>query len=122
MDEEGKNNLPVDKFYESRDNFTIIGLTGLSGSGCSTLAGYMQDDKFFERKENSVRLPNDIVFKFTGSTSNNSPEDEKERINATSQLVFKRKYTICHDFIVYNYHKYACIKYTKVIFLYTFFS
>lgn len=113
-------NLPVDKFYESRDYFTIIGLTGLSGSGCSTLANYMQDDKFYLRKENCVRTPHDIPFKFEGSTSNNSQKDENERIKATSQLVFKRKYTICHDFIASNYHKYTCIKYAKVIFLYTF--
>lgn len=118
--EDKQINLPVDKFYESRDNFTIIGLTGLSGSGCSTLANYMQDEKFYLRKENCVRTPNDIPFKFNGSTSNNSQNEENDRINATSQLVFKRKYTICYDFVTSNYHNYSCIKYTKVIFLYTF--
>lgn len=38
--------LPVDSLYQGRRDFTIIGLTGIAGSGCSTLAGYMASHDF----------------------------------------------------------------------------
>lgn len=41
--ENDQKKLPIESFYRSRDEFTIIGLTGLAGSGCSTLASIMAD-------------------------------------------------------------------------------
>ena len=35
------SNLPVECLYQGRRDFTVIGLTGIAGSGCSTLASYM---------------------------------------------------------------------------------
>ena len=56
MAENKNNSLPVERLYEGRRNFSIIGLTGMAGSGCSTLAQYMSSKSFLDL----VRKPEDI--------------------------------------------------------------
>ena len=112
-------NTPVDRFYQSRSNFTIIGLTGLAGSGCSTLASIMKDKDFLS-KDQGVRKPEDIPFSCTTKVSNLYPEDERKNIDSTGQLVFKRKYTICYNFIQKQYEPFKVIKYTRALLLFVF--
>lgn len=114
-----QHNTPVEHFYNSRENFTVIGLTGLAGSGCSTLAKLMTNEEFWLDEQN-VRKPEDIPFSCTTKVTNVYSEEERDNIEAVSQLVFKRKYTICYDFIKNQYKPYRLIKYTRVILLYTF--
>lgn len=115
-----KNELPISSFYEGRKKFVIIGLTGLSGSGCSTLASYMENKDFY-KDTNIVRSPNDLGLDHVESIQNSELYDKHElKLNerALGKLVFKRKYTICWNFIESNYQKYKIIKYTSVLWLY----
>lgn len=120
--EQDNRKTPIDRIYDSREKFTIIGLTGLAGSGCSRLASAIIDPEFFN-KNNCVRKPCDIPFKCTTHATNTYPDEETLNIQATSQLIFKREYTICYDFISHHYSEsgiYKLIKYTRTILLYTF--
>lgn len=112
------NKTPVDHFYDSRRKFTIIGLTGMAGSGCTSLANIMSDKTFFEK--DNVRKPSDIPFSCTTHTCNAFQEEERANIEAISKYVFKRKYTICYNFAKNNYAEYKIIKYTHIVLLYIF--
>lgn len=123
MENEQKK-LPIETFYRSRDEFTIIGLTGLAGSGCSTLASIMADPRFFEY-EKEVRQPNQLKIdgilreeNLINTNQYHVPSLESAAIKSNTQLIFKRKYTICYNFLTQNYHAYAIIKYTHVLWLY----
>ena len=78
------NKTPVDHFYDSRRKFTIIGLTGMAGSGCTSLANTMSDEKFFEKDD--VRKPSDIPFDCTTHTSNAFQEEERANIEAIANM------------------------------------
>ena len=113
-----KKRLPVETLYEGRQNFTIVGLTGMSGSGCSQLAKYMETPGFMEY----VREPKDIHIKGPVETSNEKSfhENKQDEANAAlNSMVFKQKYSICYNFAQSNYKSFTIIKYTKVIWLYT---
>lgn len=43
------NILPINALYKNRKDFSIIGLTGIAGSGCSRLAEIMIDENFFQK-------------------------------------------------------------------------
>lgn len=114
------NDLPVKELYESRRNFTVIGLTGLAGSGCSTLSGYMSSKAFLD-DEKLVRRPDEIhVDEIVSDDNMTLYHEDQEKSNETviHQMVFRRKYEICHTFALKNYSKYYVIKYTSVIWLY----
>lgn len=116
-----KRQLAVDKLYDSRKNFVVVGLTGLSGCGCSTLASYMEDSEFF-RNRKVVRDPSGLHVSQVAHVNNTDLfHNEEERINqkALSEIVFKRKYTICYNFLdAGNYKPYQVIKYTRILWLY----
>jgi len=112
-----KNWLPVETLYEGRQKFTIVGLTGVSGSGCSQLAKYMATSDFIKY----VRNPNDICIKGPVETNNEKSFHENKQNDANAALnsmVFKQKYNICYNFTKNNYKPFTIIKYTKVIWLY----
>lgn len=113
--------VAVDKLYDSRKNFVVIGLTGLSGCGCSTLANYMEDEKFFLNRD-AVRDPSGLHVSSVAHVNNTDLyHNSEEALNQTalSEEVFKRKYTICYNFLnAGNYQPYKIIKYTRVIWLY----
>ena len=115
-----KKNLPVSELYDSRHNFSIIGLTGLAGSGCSTMAEYMSSRVFLsDRKQ--IRNPEDIqIDKIKSDDNMTLYHEDSEKVNekVIHQIVFKRKYEICYDFAQKNYSEYYVIKYTDVIWLY----
>lgn len=123
-----KKNLPVETFYHSREDFTIIGLTGLAGSGCSTLAKIMEDPRFFEYNK-ELRLPDKLRVDglkreedLLNVNQYHFPPLESSAIKGASQLIFKREYTICYNFLKQNYQPYRIIKYTNVLWLYVLLS
>ncbi|CAM4275708.1 hypothetical protein [Flavobacterium terrigena] len=81
----------LDQLYSLRKNFTIIGITGRTGSGCSDLAEVLSEN--FEKIQ-SIRKPEDI-----------------------EQSVFQRKYQITYNYTKENWKQYQIIEYKKVIFL-----
>jgi dCMP deaminase len=81
----------LDQLYSLRKNFTIIGLTGRTGSGCSDLAEILSES--FESIEN-IRKPNDLDLS-----------------------VFQRKYQIVYNYTSQNWKSYKVIEYKKVLLL-----
>lgn len=114
---DNKNRLPVETLYEGRQNFTIVGLTGMSGSGCSQLAKYMETSDFMD----FARKPDEISIKGPVETNNEKSFHENKQNDANialSSMVFKQKYSICYNFVKSNHQPFTIIKYTKVIWLY----
>lgn len=118
MENHISNNLPVDRLYGDRRHFSIIGLTGKAGSGCSTLAQYMSSKEFLKR----VRKPEDIHIDFDNKFEDNEfsfQYDKQGTSNlAIGGLVFKQKYSICYNFAQQFYKEYRIIKYTHVLWLF----
>lgn len=120
MDELKDVLLPVDPLYHGREAFTIIGLTGMAGSGCSTLAEMMSLPK--EKLLGLTREINDIPLSDAPDLDNDrNYQWDKQNVNnkALGSLVFKRKYTICRNFAQENYKPYQVVKYTHVLWLFT---
>lgn len=85
------NQNKLEQLYSLRKNFTIIGLTGRTGSGCSELANVLSNNF---NKISNIRKPEDI--------------DEN---------VFQKKYKIVHNYTELNWKNYKVIEYKKVLFL-----
>lgn len=90
---ESKENI-VDKIYKLRKNFVIIGLTGRTGSGCSTVAKLLRTQKPEEfkseyREVNSNPINNDV-----------------------------RKNRIIYRYILKNWNPFTVIKASDIIFYY----
>lgn len=118
-----QKHLPVDRLYEGRQHFSIIGLTGMAGSGCSTLAKYMSSKAFMEK----VRKPDEIrVIEFNQKFEDNdfSFQNDKQGVGnkAIGGLVFKQKYSTCYEFAQQFYKEYRVLKYTHVVWLYVLLS
>lgn len=82
----------LDQLYSLRKNFTIIGLTGRTGSGCSDIASLLS--KPFNDCNKVIRKPGDIDIS-----------------------VFQRKYQIVYKYTEQNWKQYNVIQYRKVLFL-----
>lgn len=109
--------LPVNAFYDGRSEFTIIGLTGVTGSGCTQLANIMGSVDFLQ----NIRKPEDIYIPGRKILNNDEAYGQDAlRVNdkAINSFVFKRKYSLCYDFANHNYQPYTIIKYTHIIWLY----
>lgn len=91
---DGDHSGIVDKIYELRANFLIIGLTGRTGSGCSTVARMLEKSDFDSQKSNY----NDFHY---GQISN---QDRKDRI------VYK--------YLKHNWHPFFKIKVSDLIYLF----
>lgn len=96
----------MNQIYSLRKDFTIIGLTGTMGNGCSKIAELLSTDKekFFENIQ--LRKPESIVLK------------EKNGSLNYDNVLFQRKYKICYNYMKVNWDKYIFIDYKKVTFLY----
>ena len=84
----------------------------------------MADPRFFEY-EKEVRHPSQLkvdgVLREENLINTNQyhvPSLESAAIKSSTQLIFKRKYTICYNFLSQNYHAYTIVKYTHVLWLY----
>ncbi len=107
--------LGIDKLYEERTNFTVIALTGYTATGCSYMAEIMQNKDFYKK----VRNPDDIKSEIPNSTDNNKyvQENKLKNKDALATYIFKRKYTICYNYISENYVPFIKISYTRVLWL-----
>lgn len=84
----------VDQIYKLRQNFILIGLTGRTGSGCSTVAHTL-------KTEDVNKLLGEYRDKHEGVIDNNT-----------------RKATIVHSYITKNWYPFTIISASDVIFFY----
>ncbi|KAA6344842.1 hypothetical protein EZS27_007552 [termite gut metagenome] len=80
----------IDKIYELRSSFVVIGLTGRTGSGCSSAAKLLSAKKFDE-----FNAP--------------SPEEEDNISNED------RKYRIVYNYLNENWHEFTIIQASDII-------
>lgn len=109
--------VPVDTFYKGRSEFSIIGLTGVAGSGCSSFAQLLGDkDLLFQ----CVRKPESLSVTFPDERNSERQRKLKDLdVNSSiSGFVNKKKYEICYNYVQENYEEYVVIKYTKLLWLY----
>lgn len=95
----------MNEIYSLRKNFTVIGLTGSMGSGCSRVSQLLTSkrEKFFGEK--AVRRPEDIIPKADNAV-------------VYDNVLFQRKYSICYKYAYKNWGNYVSIDYKKVLILY----
>ena len=86
----------VDQIYNLRHNFIVIGLTGRTGSGCTTVADILKTENIQKLKSNYKEINSGIV-------DNNV-----------------RKNRIVHNFICKNWKPFTIIRASDVIFYYAF--
>jgi dCMP deaminase len=80
----------VNLIYDERRDFLVVGLTGRTGSGCSTVAGILQTPSFYDL---SLREPKTMDF-------NNGEE---------------RKYSVIYNYMQENWDEFIIIKMTNII-------
>lgn len=57
----------IKQIYKLRQNFILIGLTGRTGSGCSTVAKVLETEHVQDLKSNYVTLTRTTGFNHIGS-------------------------------------------------------
>lgn len=98
------NNIPLHQIYDQREDFLIVALTGITGSGCSDFADLMSKPFHLWEQEGYIRPL---------SAVNSIPEENKRA------LVFKREYAACHNVCAARNDKwFTIIKYRDVTLLY----
>lgn len=88
--------MKLDKLYSLRSDFTIIGLTGRTGSGCSRIA--------------------ELLSKSFTNLESEGLRDESE----FTDEIFKRKYSICKSYLSHegNWTAFEIIRYVDVLVFY----
>lgn len=81
----------LDKLYSLREDFSIIGITGRTGSGCTDVANILESE--FEKLDKII-APSEM-----------------------SKTTQERKYKIAYEFNKWNWKKYKIIKYRNVLLL-----
>lgn len=94
--------IPLHQIYSQREDFVIVALTGITGSGCSNFADMMAMDFEHWHKHNLIRL-----------------YDEVSKISSEGKQVevFKREYQRCY-LVSRQYEPFTIIKYKDVLILY----
>jgi len=100
--------MEIKEIYKLRGNFSIIGLTGKTGSGCTKLSEIISENIDFENTI-MLRKPDEIAY----STQDESESIEKIAPNEIT--LFKSKYKICYDLISKNCTPYKRISYIDVM-------
>lgn len=87
--------MKLKELYKNRTEFTIIGLTGRTGSGCSQIAELLSKD--FDNLKKGLRTSDELT-----------------------NEIFKRKYEIAQNYLSFgdNWQKFDIIEYKKVLLLY----
>lgn len=87
--------MDLNQLYSLRRDFTVIGVTGRTGSGCSVISSIL---------ENKIE-----IFK-----------DEIRNVNEIEDKIFQRKYSICKNYIEHknNWIPFEVIKYKDVLLFY----
>lgn len=83
----------IDQLYQLRSSFIVIGLTGRTGSGCSTISSLLSKESFEEF---------------------NAPQPERGQ-NITNDA---RKYRITYNYLEENWEKFTIIKASDIITLF----
>lgn len=94
--------IPLHQIYSQRDNFVIVALTGITGSGCSNFADMMAMDFNQWHERNLIRSYEAI---------SKSGSDTKQ------SEVFRREYLRCY-MVSRQYEPFQIIKYKNVLMLY----
>lgn len=94
--------VPLHQIYSQRDNFVIVALTGITGSGCSNFADMMAMDFNQWHERNLIRSYEAI---------SKSGSDTKQ------SEVFRREYLRCY-MVSRQYEPFQIIKYKNVLMLY----
>ena len=110
----------ADYLYDCRKNFSIVALTGLSGSGCSEFARMISECEFYKVAKNDIRKPQDIIVELPDAVLNTDVQESLVSHSAIKKLIFKREYTICYNYVTQHYEPYTIIKYNKVLWLHVF--
>ncbi len=111
--EELRENAILEHLYNNRKNFNILALTGPIGCGIDELAKVISTD--FDQWKDQVRDPKDIIVNIPENKNDKSISEHQ----IIKQMVFKRKYTICHNYWLELRVKYTILEYNKVALLYT---
>ena len=114
---EARTDLPVDSFYQDRLEYSIVGITGVAGSGCSSFAKLVSDKNLLFK---AARQPEELIVNYP--VERNS---EKQRLlkavdvdTSIDGFVTRKKYEICHNYLSANYQEYDVVKYTKLLWVY----
>ena len=94
--------METKKIYSLRNSFSIIGLTGKTGSGCTIFSKLISKD-INSINNKMLRKPDEIKYIKTLQDNN---------------TVFKRKYKICYDYYKTESQPYKTISYISVILFY----
>jgi len=98
----------IEELYKLRKNFSVIGLTGRKGAGCSEVANILGNKNI---PSVEVRKPNKVYTQIL----------KQEEENYNLPLNFFRKYKICYHYSKKNWHQYKTIRYRDVILLHLIF-
>ena len=110
----------LDSLYCDRERFTVVALTGYTGTGCTTLAEVMESkfekwknvrDKFSLMAEKDVVLDNEELY-FAGGNNNDIIGSE----------IFSRKFNICRNFVENHYKEFTVLKYSHAVLFFTLFK
>ena len=97
--------MSTKEIYSLRDSFSIIGLTGRTGSGCTLFSNIISKEIRFEENE-IIRRPEDVKYLDV-------------KILTDCNTIFKRKYTICYNFFKKHNKPYKKISYLSVLIFYS---
>lgn len=104
-----EQNISVEKMYDQRQNFTIVALTGITGSGCSDFAELMHS-QFIDNDGNGWGQESKGLIRKLEEL----PKEENKRT-----FVFKREYETCLNYCQ-NYNVFEIIKYKNVLLFHMF--
>lgn len=88
-----QENTLISDLLSERNNFIIIGLTGRTGSGCSTASKLLTEKKLTFPLENQVNIGNESFF----------------------QGLDKERYKLVKDYIEHNHSAFTLIKVSELI-------
>lgn len=94
--------IPLHQIYTQREDFVIVALTGITGSGCSNFADMMAMNFEQWNKHNLIRLYDEV---------------SKIPLGGKQSEVFKREYQRCY-LVSRQYEPFQIIKYKDVLILY----
>lgn len=90
--------MNIDEIYSLRNNFSIVGLTGRTGSGCTRFSKIISNSIEYDKNQ-IIRRPEDIKLIDPKGDDNPLPDNN---------TLFKKKYTICYDFFKKNNRTKLC--------------
>lgn len=106
----------LNALYDDRKNYTIVALTGYTGTGCTSLANLMASPF---TTWTDLRLPKDLIISKPDILENDDLFYKGQTNHKSiSESIFARKYAICFDYLNSDYSPFEIIKYSNVLLLY----